>query len=51
MTTPEMLLTGWLIFCGAGISFAFGILYERDRWSRLIEEGKLPKPGQKWRRA
>lgn len=50
MALQQILLTGWLIFCAAGIAFAFGVLYERTKWNDLIREGKLPKPGLRWNR-
>jgi hypothetical protein len=35
------------VLCG----IAVGMQLERRNWNKLIEEGKLPKPGQKWHRA
>lgn len=36
-----------LIFIGLiGMGFGFGMFVERMSWNKLIQEGKLPRPGQ-----
>jgi len=35
------------IFIGLiGMGFGFGMFVERSNWNKLIQEGKLPRPGQ-----
>ena len=34
---------------GIGIGAYFGKMKERKDWDDLIRDGKLPKPGQRWK--
>tara|TARA_R100000687_G_scaffold61211_1_gene49409 strand:- start:475 stop:630 length:156 start_codon:yes stop_codon:yes gene_type:complete len=41
--------TIFIILIGIGLigtGFGFGMLVERLNWNKLIEQGKLPRPGQ-----
>jgi hypothetical protein len=47
----SMLVILWLggFLLGIGIGGYFGKMKERKDWDDLIRDGKLPKPGQRWK--
>lgn len=36
------------VSCGA-LGYVIGRLHERVEWDKLIRNGRLPRPGYKWR--
>ena len=46
-----MIVILWLggFLLGIGIGGYFGKMKERKDWDDLIRDGKLPKPGQRWK--
>lgn len=42
----ETLLINLIALCLIGVGVGIGMLIERRQWNKLIEEGKLPRPGQ-----
>jgi hypothetical protein len=47
MLIIAMWFTGFLV--GIGIGAYFGKMSERKDWDKLIKDGVLPIPGQRWK--